>query len=135
MQLQMQVLGVACTADDDAIRRAKRNLVLVTHPDKTLSPGARQAFERVTAAHDLLSIAWQREQYVRDMAHAAAAARQAAAEAQQRREAQAQAQHTAAETGTNGATGSSAQPGSPQDFWVRTSSEHASKVVCKALGC
>ena len=66
--MMMQVLNIRCDADDAVVRRAKIALVLVTHPDKTSSPGAKEAFERVTSAYEMLGVAWSRGKYARDMA-------------------------------------------------------------------
>jgi curved DNA-binding protein CbpA len=78
MSSGVQVLGLDHGADTAAIRRAKRNLALLTHPDKTASPGARQALERVIAAHDYLMMPRRRDKYARDVARAAQAGKGAA---------------------------------------------------------
>lgn len=74
----LQVLGLSAdpAPGDDDIRRAKRELSLQTHPDKTTSPGATAAFRLVTAAAQTLLDPAARATYDRGMrAHAASRSR------------------------------------------------------------
>jgi molecular chaperone DnaJ len=49
------VLGVARTADDDAIRRAYRRLARELHPDVSAEPTAEERFRELTGAYTVLS--------------------------------------------------------------------------------
>ena len=50
-----RVLGVAYTATPREIKRAYRRLALRFHPDRSAYPDARERFEAVQAAYELLS--------------------------------------------------------------------------------
>lgn len=61
-----QVLGLEPAADEAAIRRAKRQLSLATHPDKAVGgarPGSEDAFRLVTEAAEALGDADRRAEY------------------------------------------------------------------------
>ncbi len=58
-----EVLGVARTADDAAIKTAYRKLAMRVHPDRNKAPEAEEAFKVVTAAHDTLSDPKRRRMY------------------------------------------------------------------------
>eukprot|EP00798_Chlamydomonas_sp_ICE-L_P027634 gene27634-7272_t len=64
-----EVLDVLPEADDDTIRKAKRTLSLATHPDKAGADavGAKEAFQRVTAAFEVLSDETKRKHYDMDL--------------------------------------------------------------------
>jgi DnaJ-class molecular chaperone len=64
----LKVLTVDGNADEAAIRKAKRQLSLATHPDKCSCPGAQQAFQLVTEASDALLDTAARAQYDVDLA-------------------------------------------------------------------
>jgi hypothetical protein len=49
------VLGVASTVDDDEIKKAYRRLVRQWHPDVCRETGAREQFESIQAAYEMLS--------------------------------------------------------------------------------
>lgn len=49
------ILGVSSTATLDDIKKAYRNLVKITHPDKDDLPGAHQRFILVKTAYEILS--------------------------------------------------------------------------------
>lgn len=80
-QIGTQVLGLdpAKQPGEDEIRRAKRRLCLLTHTDKTDSPGARVAFNAVIEAADTLLDASRRARYDADMRRAQTQAAAAAA--------------------------------------------------------
>lgn len=60
-----QVLGLEASAEDAAVRKAKRALSLATHPDKATgnSPGTESAFRMVTEAAEVLLDADKRAEY------------------------------------------------------------------------
>jgi len=58
-------LGVEPDADEDAIVRAYRERVKRHHPDVTDSPDAREQFQRLTAAKEVLTDADERARYDR----------------------------------------------------------------------
>ncbi|KAK9830350.1 hypothetical protein WJX72_011210 [[Myrmecia] bisecta] len=63
------VLEVARDADEAAIRKAKKVKALQSHPDKLGGAvGAKEAFQRVTAASELLSNPAKRRAYDRELA-------------------------------------------------------------------
>ena len=49
------ILGLSSTATPDDIKKAYRNLVKITHPDKDDLPGAHQRFILVKTAYEILS--------------------------------------------------------------------------------
>lgn len=51
-----EVLELARSADEEGVRKAKRAKALATHPDKLGGAvGAKEAFQRVSEAADVLS--------------------------------------------------------------------------------
>ena len=50
-----EVLGIARTADDDAIRQAYRRLARELHPDVSAEPKAEERFRELTGAYTVLS--------------------------------------------------------------------------------
>ncbi|KAG1651665.1 hypothetical protein FOA52_011854, partial [Chlamydomonas sp. UWO 241] len=60
-----EVLEVPRGADDETVRKAKRAKSLATHPDKLggTAVGAKEAFQRVTEAADVLADAAKRRDY------------------------------------------------------------------------
>eukprot|EP00884_Botryococcus_braunii_P014615 jgi/Botrbrau1/23154/Bobra.0041s0006.2 len=68
-----EVLEVERTADEGAVRRAKRSKALLVHPDKltgNAAIGAAEAFHRITEAHDVLADAKARQKYDRELVEA-----------------------------------------------------------------
>lgn len=64
-----EVLGVEESASDDTLRKAKRKLSLMTHPDKAgNAPGAPDACQRVLEASDTLCDPERRRTYDEEMA-------------------------------------------------------------------
>lgn len=58
-----EVLGVPRDADDGAVKRAYRKCALLLHPDKCQLEGAKEAFQKVSAAFGCLSDADERAYY------------------------------------------------------------------------
>ena len=67
------VLAVSISVSSDQIRHAYRRLAKQLHPDRNKTPGAEEAFKRVSAAHQLLTDDTRRCRY--DAAQALAARR------------------------------------------------------------
>ncbi|UOQ72670.1 J domain-containing protein [Hymenobacter cellulosilyticus] len=63
MQNHYHTLGVDEQATPNDIRRAYRQLVLLTHPDRTADPAAHQRFLRINEAYDVLSNPARRRGY------------------------------------------------------------------------
>ena len=72
------LLDVKPDADDNALKKAYRILALKLHPDKCTSPGADEAFKRVSAAFATLSDPQERAYHDRRGGDSAAAASAAA---------------------------------------------------------
>eukprot|EP00798_Chlamydomonas_sp_ICE-L_P016604 gene16604-22846_t len=64
-----EVLEIPMDADDTALRRAKNIKSLATHPDKAgdLAVGAKEAFQKVLAAYNVLSDPDKRRQYDKEL--------------------------------------------------------------------
>ncbi|GIL42399.1 hypothetical protein Vafri_380 [Volvox africanus] len=75
-----QVLGVQTTASSDDIRTAFRRLAKSLHPDHNKLPGAREKFQEVKEAYDILADISAREDYDRELKVQAMAAAAAAAQ-------------------------------------------------------
>jgi DnaJ-class molecular chaperone len=72
----VQVLAIDTAAGEATVKQAKRQLSLLTHPDKSSIPGSREAFQLVTDAAEVLLDAGKRKAYDRELAGLAASARQ-----------------------------------------------------------
>ena len=71
------VLAVSSSVSSDQIRHAYHRLAKQLHPDRNKTPGAEEAFKRVSAAHQLLTDDTRRCRY--DAAQAFAARRRSQA--------------------------------------------------------
>lgn len=58
-----QLLGVEATADLETIKKAFRTQIALYHPDKNKSEGARQRFDDLIEAFDVLSNPNKRQRY------------------------------------------------------------------------
>eukprot|EP00962_Isochrysis_galbana_P014278 scaffold4085_cov113-Isochrysis_galbana.AAC.3 len=67
-QHHYEMFGLEAGADVVTIRRAYRKLAIMLHPDKNSAPGAIDAFQRATAAVEILTDAFKRQVYDRDLA-------------------------------------------------------------------
>src|SRR5512135_1695402 len=58
-----EVLGVACDANEKAIKDAFRELALKYHPDRNKDPGATERFKEIAEAYAVLSDPKKRAEY------------------------------------------------------------------------
>ena len=58
-----RVLQVSRNADDQAIKKAYHTLAMKWHPDKNSNPSAKEMFQNITRAYDILKDPEQRKKY------------------------------------------------------------------------
>jgi molecular chaperone DnaJ len=63
MENLYNILGVAPTATTDEIKKAYRSLAMRFHPDRNAHPEAKNRFNAIQKAYDLLSDAKKRSEY------------------------------------------------------------------------
>jgi curved DNA-binding protein CbpA len=58
-----EILGIDCDASADSIKKAYRSLAKAFHPDTSTHPNARERFEKINEAYEVLSDSAKREEY------------------------------------------------------------------------